>query len=330
MADSNLSETIKSLIPEALKLSSTEYKRAQVKFETCFNKYITRTHGKYSKIKTLLYRDRPVNLNDHYVPTDFRCGNTITNGSDIFFEFKKNRRNLVLGTAGSGKSVLLRKIAIDIINQDLGFIPTLIELRVLISTESTTSISDYLHKIISTHDEDFSTDQLHYALKLGKIALLLDGIDEIDHDRRELYEKEIAELSYKYPQTIIIASSRPDDTFSSWEEFHVYHAQPLDKEQAISLIRKIDYDKTVKDKFLEQLASGLYEKHEDFLSSPLLLTMMLLTYEQLAEIPEKIHIFYEQAFDTLYHKHDALKSQYKRKSYSNLPIDDFKRIFSAF
>ena len=32
------------------------------------------------------------------------------------------------------------------------------------------------------------------------------------------------------------------------------------------------------------MGDGLFEKHKDFLSSPLLLTMMLLTYEQLAEI----------------------------------------------
>jgi hypothetical protein len=43
-----------------------------------------------------------------------------------------------------------------------------------------------------------------------------------------------------------------------------------------------------------------------------------------------MHIFYEQAFDTLYLKHDALKASYKRKSYANLPIDEFKRLFSAF
>jgi hypothetical protein len=58
--------------------------------------------------------------------------------------------------------------------------------------------------------------------------------------------------------------------------------------------------------------------------------MMLLTYEQLAEIPDKLHIFYEQAFDTLFHKHDALKSLYKRKTYTGLPIDEFKILFSAF
>jgi len=104
----------------------------------------------------------------------------------------------------------------------------------------------------------------------------------------------------------------------------------LNQNQSVDLISRIEYDKTVKEKFINELKSGLYDKHRDFLSNPLLLTMMLLTYEQLAEIPEKIHIFYEQAFDTLYHKHDSLKSLYKRKSYSGLPIDDFKKIFSAF
>ncbi|MGI0630097.1 NACHT domain-containing protein [Pseudomonas aeruginosa] len=323
-------EYLKSVIPDAIKISDTEFKRYQVKLESCFKKYITRTHSKYSKIKTLLYRDKPVKLLDHYVPTNFKCGKKIHDGGEIFYELKKNKRNVILGTAGSGKSVLLRKIVIDIINNKEGTIPALLELRLLITKEKSETILDHLYRSISDQDEGFTKDQLITSLKIGKIALFLDGFDEIDYEKRQTYEREILEISDKYPNTILVISSRPDELFNSWEEFHIFSALPLNEKQSIELVSKIDYEKSVKETFITQLKDGLFKKHIDFLSSPLLLTMMLLTFEQLAEIPEKIHIFYEQAFDTLYHKHDALKSQYKRKSYSNLPIDDFKRLFSAF
>ncbi|WP_372550302.1 NACHT domain-containing protein [Acinetobacter pittii] len=81
---------------------------------------------------------------------------------------------------------------------------------------------------------------------------------------------------------------------------------------------------------MEELDKTLYQSHESFASNPLLLTMMLLTYEQIAEIPSKIHLFYEQAFLTLFNKHDSLKSMYKRKSFSQLPLDEFKRCLEAF
>ncbi|CAM3720593.1 NACHT domain-containing protein [Ectopseudomonas alcaliphila] len=325
-----IGDLVKSLVPDIIGAGDKEYKKYQVKLESCFKRHITRTHSKYSKIKTLLYRDKPVSLQDHYVAGDFFIAGESHNGDDLLPDLLANKRNVIVGTAGSGKSVLLRKLAIEAISQPRGVIPVLVELRLLRTRDGDLRIGEYLFNTISDQDEGFSKDQLHTALKLGKILLLLDGFDEIDFQIREAYEEEVLELSNKYPQTPIVLSSRPDSIFNSWEEFYIYRALPLNQAQSIELISKIDYDAVVKERFIKELSEGLYDKHSDFLSNPLLLTMMLLTYEQLAEIPEKIHIFYEQAFDTLFHKHDALKYLYKRKSYSNLPVDDFKKVFSAF
>jgi hypothetical protein len=58
--------------------------------------------------------------------------------------------------------------------------------------------------------------------------------------------------------------------------------------------------------------------------------MMLMTYDQYAHIPDKIHIFYEQAFETLFFKHDAAKGAgFRRKMYTDLAINDFKDCLSA-
>lgn len=57
---------------------------------------------------------------------------------------------------------------------------------------------------------------------------------------------------------------------------------------------------------------------------------MLLTYEEFAEIPQKMHVFYGQAFDTLFRRHDAQKEQFDRDTYSNLAREDFKTCFAAF
>jgi hypothetical protein len=65
-----------------------------------------------------------------------------------------------------------------------------------------------------------------------------------------------------------------------------------------------------------------------FLSSPLLATMMLITFREFADIPEKIHLFYDQAFDALFSKHDATKEGFKRKLYTDIPSDEFKKILS--
>jgi hypothetical protein len=57
---------------------------------------------------------------------------------------------------------------------------------------------------------------------------------------------------------------------------------------------------------------------------------MLMTFDQFAHIPDKIHIFYEQAFETLFFRHDASKqSAFRRKMYTDIAINDFKNCLSA-
>jgi hypothetical protein len=43
------------------KLTGEAHDKLKVTLNTCFSKYITRSHDRYSKTKTLLYRDAPVN-----------------------------------------------------------------------------------------------------------------------------------------------------------------------------------------------------------------------------------------------------------------------------
>ena len=323
-------ETSESIFKKTLESGKRKYKKAKVTFELCFDHYLKVSHRQYSLIKTLLYRDKPVDLKSHYVAGKFRGPDVTVADSELLDLLLTGQKYVVLGTAGSGKSVLLRRLFIELIENPKGFIPILLELRALNTEKEGTSIYDSLLKKLQTHEDAFEGFQLHHALRIGKIAIFLDGFDEINYEKREEYEKELIDLSAKFPNVPLIIASRPDDCFQSWVDFHVYHALPLNQEQAVDLIGRIEYDLDIKSKFIGEIQSGLYERHKDFLSNPLLLTMMLLTYEQLAEIPEKIHIFYEQAFDTLFHKHDAMKQLYKRKSYTGLAIDDFKAIFSAF
>ncbi len=296
----------------------------------CFTKYIERNYERYSKTKTILYRQIPVALRDYYVRTDLSLGhNSIVKESDFILEIEKNRRLVVTGTAGSGKSTFCKSLFIELIQKPIGIIPIFVELRHLNSQEGQ-GLYEYVLNMLTGIEPSFSREQLEHSLQLGRVLLVFDGFDEINNEKREAYEKEIINLSNVYNKIMLLVSSRPDDRFSSWEEFYHYNILPLDKEKAMSLIEKLEYDRNVKEKFLQELDEILYIKHMSFSQNPLLLTMMLLTYEQIAEIPNKIHLFYEQAFLTLFNKHDSLKSLYKRKSLSGLPLDDFKKALSAF
>lgn len=303
--------------------------KLEVKLNLSLRKYLAANYERYSKTKTLLYRGAPVELRDFYVRTNLKFGNKLVEESAFINEIKKNKRITVLGTAGSGKSTFCKSVFVELIEKPCGVFPIFIELRHL-NTEAECSLKDYVLKMLSVFEPDFSTVHLEELLRLGKILLIFDGFDEINNNKREVYEAELIALATKYRQILILVSSRPDYRFNSWEGFYQYDVLPLDKEKARELVERLDYDKQVKGKFLEVLDADLYDRHRSFAENPLLLTMMLLTYEQIAEIPNKIHLFYEQAFLTLFNKHDSLKSLYKRQSWSGLPLDEFKKILSAF
>ncbi|MEH6672041.1 NACHT domain-containing protein [Halopseudomonas sp.] len=322
-------ETILPITRGITHLSRNMIAKRQVILETCFTEYTKRCYQRYSKTKTLLYRETPVKLKNFYVRTDLTKNNRKINENGFLDRLKEDKRVVVSGTAGSGKSTFCKSIFIETIESKKGTFPIFLELRHL-NSKKTGSLFDFVTQSLSTVDKNFKKEHLDIALRLGKILLIFDGFDEIDSDKRDACEKELIELSNKYHNLMVIVSSRIDSRFSSWEEFHVYYVNPLDKKKSLELIAKLEYDTEVQEKFLHALDQKLYETHTSFASNPLLLTMMLLTYEQIAEIPNKIHLFYEQAFLTLFNKHDSLKSLYKRKSSSELPLDDFKKILSAF
>ncbi len=58
--------------------------------------------------------------------------------------------------------------------------------------------------------------------------------------------------------------------------------------------------------------------------------MMLMTFNEFADVPSKMHIFYKTAFDALLRKHDALKPKFRRVFKTGLETYDFSRLFETF
>ena len=177
---------------------------------------------------------------------------------------------------------------------------------------------------------DLPSDFVRSAKEKGHFAFFFDGFDEVEHAQRKKLIDDITRIVTKYPDCPVFVSSRPEDTLNGIDEFLVFDIASLSLEKAISLVEKLPFDEAIKQNFVEDLADGLFEMHEDFLSNPLLLSIMLLTYGENAEIPTKISVFYNQAYEALFQRHDAQKGGYSRKRLTNLDIQDFARVFSLF
>ena len=175
---------------------------------------------------------------------------------------------------------------------------------------------------------ELSDEYFEYSLKEGAYIILFDGYDEVNRDKTEKITREIKELSEKYGKNKFLISSRPSEEFIGWNDFCEVETLKLNKQQALNLVKKLEFDEVVKDTFYKELDRTLYDKYESFASNPLLLNIMLLTFQKHASIPERLNDFYDEAFVTLFNVHDATKDSYVRDIRSGLGCEDFKLVFA--
>lgn len=294
-----------------------------------YGPYIRETHDRVSTIKTFVNPSQPVRLLDHFVSPMLISEKSVQiTDQDLLSKLEKPCRIVISAMAGYGKSVLMRYIALQSFENPNGRLPLFVELREL-NRITSPNILSYIHSVYKREGK-FAQDVFTKGLEAGAFTLILDGFDEVNYDIRSDLESQIIEIAQNYRKTPIIVSGRPDEKFSSWRAFQTYQIAPMTKDQIIELVSKLEYTPLVKDKFLEKIGDGLFELHESFLSTPLLATLMLLTFEQYANVPDKMHLFYANAFETLFYRHDALKELYDRKRKSNLRVDELSKIFAAF
>lgn len=322
---------IQTTIKPTAKLLKSGFEKVQVDFHYCFSEYLKRSCELNSVTKTLMTRGEPVPVDSIYVHTDFNVGKEVINSSEILKLIIANRCNLIFGTAGSGKSLFTKMIFTSAVSTRTGFIPVLVELRNL-KTQHTDieELTNVIHRQIASIHPDFTVAQMDYALRKGMFFLIFDGYDETPHNFRETIAENIKHIANIYSKSIVVVTSRPDERIEYLNEFVTINARPLNLDQAIEVVEKINFDQVVKDTFSKELKNSLFSIHREFLSNPLLLNIMLLTYGEIASVPSRMHVFYEHAFLALFYKHDASKEVYQREHHSDLDIDEFKSVLSAF
>ena len=301
--------------------------KLQVSLKTAYTDYLAASRLKYSKSKSFFIQNQPVELYSYYVPTGIYCNHTIIETPNFLNCLEFTNRVVISGSGGSGKSVLMKHLFLDCIQQK-AYAPILIELRDLNSNDKT--LDEFISETLSNFGFKTTDAYTNYAKESGHFCYFFDGIDEVTPKQRKKVINQITSLSKKYQKCPIFLSSRPDDAISGLDDFSVFRMRPLELDEALELVSKLPADEAIKNRFCSDLSSGLFEKHQSFLSNPLLLSIMLLTYGENAEIPSKLSIFYNQAYDALFRRHDAYKGAFSRNRLTALDSQDFSKVFSLF
>ena len=308
------------------KVTGFRYK-SSVSIGNAFIPYLESIYRTQSITKTFLNTKTPVPVEDIFVNTSLRHDKDVLSTKSIIELMSFGHNIVISGTGGIGKTTLLRHYMLNVF-YETDLIPVFVELRKI---DLNSDVSEQIYHHMTILGFKLEEQYFKYSLERGKYIFLLDGYDEIDKDFRTKLGDELIELSNLYPDNYYIITSRPNrDQFLRWNTFIEFETLKLNKKESLELIRKCHYDnQDVKMNFYNALETQFYDKYKSFASIPLLLIIMLLTYEGNAKLPDDISEFYEEALHTLFSRHDAGK-EFCRKINCRLGFRSFESVFSYF
>jgi len=199
---------ISKIAKYTLNLASTELR---IRLDRTYSNYLNCVGERYSKVKTFLFNQEPHDLFKFYVPLGVSVGNTNYLNVTISDLTLTNNFNIITGSAGSGKSIMMRYLFLDSIKQHEK-IPIFLELRELNSIDG--SLLNVIKRKLADNKFDFGDKFIERAFELGYFILFLDGFDELAESKQREIAEEILFIFKHHDKNQIIVSSRPDNYFS--------------------------------------------------------------------------------------------------------------------
>jgi hypothetical protein len=291
-----------------------------------FNEYYHRTYKKLAVVNTLVFNNSQRLLKDIYLP--LTISSTNKKGKHKIKGFPKTISDkygniLITDTAGMGKSTLMKKIFIDIVDENIG-IPIMVELRRL--SRDKTLIRE-IQEQLNSNEKSFNPTLLLDLLSEGGFIIILDGYDEISLSDRDFVTADLQDFIARSPNNRFFMTSRPEKALSSFGNFQEYQIEPLKKKEAFELLRKYDNQGQISALLIKKLEEQEMSNIEEFMTNPLLVSLLFTAFEHKQAIPFKKYLFYRQVFDANFESHDLTKGDsYTHDKYSHLEIDDFHRV----
>lgn len=294
-----------------------------------FESYFTRTYQRVSIINTLVFNNSKKKLKDIYIPLTIAKNESISKVEKYKITcfpntiIENNNKLLIIDSAGMGKSTLMKIIFMDMIDKEIG-IPILIELRRL--KKGKTIIKEILEQL-SAINKSFKEDLLLEFIHDGGFTFILDGYDEIPLSERDVVTADVQNFINKSRLNNFILTSRPESALSGFDEFLQFHIVPLKKPEAYELIRKYDNNGDTSKLLIKKLQESDMDSISEFLTNPLLVSLLYTAFDYKQVIPFKKHLFYRQVYDANFETHDLTKGEsYMHDKHTNLDIDDFHRV----
>ncbi|KAK48376.1 hypothetical protein BG58_33195 [Caballeronia jiangsuensis] len=280
-----------------------------------------------SKTKTILTPDESKSFNEFYYPCKLLDQHGHANAVNSLSDLKK--RNIVIeGTVGQGKSVFLRFLSLqEITEASTGHIPIFVELRFLSLNNS--SVKALVYSTLDNLRIRCNDDVFDYLASSGRLVLMLDGFDEVDERFVPNVIHELQGFATRYDSMQIVVTSRPDCAIQRSNFFHTVRIAPLLPEDYPGFLDKLKLSAVESHEIRDAIANSSHEMSA-LISTPLLLTLLVLVYLNERAVPQIMQRFFEDLFEVMFTRHDRFKVAMLRTRKCDISEYIMKQLFEAF
>jgi len=230
------------------------------------------------------------------------------------------RANIVLGTAGQGKSLFLRSLALAEAAQKRSF-PLWIELRQLREER----LSDHLLRRLRAWNLCDSHQGVERFAASGKLSLFLDALDELPVEFRQNLIDDLDRLHQAYPDLSIVMTARPEVGSQLGPWLTPYRIAPLERPDVEALIRTYAQP-AWRDVLLSQMDAILHLL-QGGLRTPIFVVLLVIHVEHTQQLPATPARFYRGLFDSLLHRHQQKEGTAGQPTQSGLSAGELEQIF---
>jgi len=283
------------------------------------------------KITTIASREAST-IDEIYYPSRIKHGRAgsriVTFASDLVS--RNSRVTLIIGTAGQGKSVLLRYLCLRDLDIQ-GQIPLFIELRKVDADKSITTLL-HDHLVSLGIGEENPDEILKTLLNSGKSRIFLDGYDEVSREYSLRTKAEITRLVRDHPELEVLITSRPgaiSQHLSDSFDINQHEVAPISPNEYAAFFQKIGVEAETKQRLINAITRSKAEI-KALLSTPLMLTLLVKTCSTQQDLPDTLPEFYDSLFNVLASTHDGTKPGYVRQKATSLGNTELEKLFCTF
>jgi len=286
---------------------------------------------KYRQLHVPFRSTRPLQMQDVYVPLKV-AGTSDTKQIDAHEAVNDYRKLMVTGPPGSGKSMLLKHIALRYADGllDLPEQPIAILLEMHRLSDPEKSLKQHLVEALERDDFPHAEKFVTQGLKRGRLMLLLDGLDEVNSDERPRVVREIRDLldymdEHRCRVIITCRTAIYEGQFSDRVEQTLEVVEFSDRQIRQFLqpwVRDMPENKSI-----EQLMKTLHDRPRimALARNPLLLTIIAYLYTDTPFVlPHSRAEFYQKATDILldvwHREHNLYSARDKRSLLQHLAL----------